>query len=389
MRWKFPDRDDHEEATARQAVTGRIDAWWREFARNAAAIDKSFKRGSGFDLVGFMANHLQAIDESLMWEYGPALKGEGHRLAISPEAEHGLHPMTEVILARAPKVPGFEFYQGRPAEGPEWAVQTVEGRVGVNIAKGSIRVDIGEFNRVDVLFFFPGIGDSDTANNAAFVASESLFGEPTLDRWVGVIEALPRPEGTGWMPLADAATAMQRGIDAVRESLPDAPWSEWINDATWTSLELNAPEDVPREPWGWNDLLLGTVPHTEMLQGILRGQLFYSGRFSRHGETFCYVKFDESELESRFDMRRPAEDALDEALRQAGLGCTCGGGTGVWHGYAMLALTDVSRAIPLIRQVLAAARVPNSTWLQFLDFDLCDEWIGVYSDTPPPPRPEA
>lgn len=387
MRWIFPDPNDREENAAREAVRGRIDAWWRAFEQNAETIAASFSRRAEFDLVGFMQGSLQAIDDQLMWEFGPALKGEGHRLAISPEVEHGLHPLTDEILARSPAVAGYEFYHGRPPEGAQWAANSVEGRVGVDIRKGSIRVDIGEMNRVDVSYFFPGVEDEQLATNAAFIASESLFGEQRMDRWVGVVEAWQRPEGDGWMHMEHAAEAMQRAIDAVQESLPDGRWSEWVEDASWTGLEMKPPDDHEPDPHAFGDMLIATVPHPEMMQGILAGINFHSGRYSRHREKFAYLKLDETDHEggARFDFRRPAEDAVDAALREQKLGCLAGGGTGVWFGYCLLALTDVKKAIPVIRRVLRAHKAHTNSWLLFLDYDWCAEWVGIWDDTPPPP----
>ncbi|MCB9895776.1 MAG: hypothetical protein H6839_15120 [Planctomycetes bacterium] len=387
MRWVFTDPNDREENAAREAVRGRIDAWWQEFAANSKRISGVFSRREEFDLVAFMQRTLQAVDENLMWEFGPALHGEGHRLAISPEAEHGLHPLTDEVLARAPRIPGFEFYHGRPPEGPAGAVMSVDGRVGVDISNGSVRVDVGEMNRVDVSYFFPRVDNEKNANHAAFIASESMFGEQCLDRWVGAIEAWPRPEGEGWMPMEQSSAAMQRAIDAVLESLPDGPWASWINDCDWTGLELNPPEDYEPSAHRFGDLLYATVPHTEMMQGILRGTLFHSGRYSRLGEKFCYLKLDESELpkDKRFDFRRPAEDAIDAGLRASDLGCLVGGGSGVWFGYCLLALADVAGAIPVIREVMRTHNASVNSWLLFLDYDWCDEWVGIYDDTPPPP----
>jgi hypothetical protein len=388
MRWVFPDRNDREENAAREAVRMRIEAWWKAFTKNATAVDEHFG-GREFELVDFMQSTLQAIDDRLMWEFGPALAGDGHRLAISPESAYGLNPMVAEILARAPKVKRFEFHQGRPPEGPEWAQRSVEGRVGVDVSKGSIQVTAGDFNRVNALFFFPGVESEEQANAAAFVAAESLFGEQTLDRWVGAIGALERPEGGGWMPFAKAGQAMAEAIKSVRESLPTEPWSKWVQNCEWSSMEINPPEGAEPDYSGWRDVRIATVPHAEMLGGIVNGALFHSARFSRHDEKFCYLKFDESELEgdARFEFRRPAEDAVDATLRKAALGSLVGGGSGEVFGYTMLALTDVAKAIPLIQKALQQHALPENSWLLFLDYDWCDEWVGLHEKAPPPPMP--
>jgi hypothetical protein len=35
---------------------------------------------------------------------------------------------------------------------------------------------------------------------------------------------------------------------------------------------------------------------------------------------------------------------------------------------------------------MRAAAVANRSWLLFHDAHLADEWIGIYEDTPPPPK---
>jgi hypothetical protein len=62
-----------------------------------------------------------------------------------------------------------------------------------------------------------------------------------------------------------------------------------------------------------------------------------------------------------------------------------GGGSGLRYAYIDLALLDVKRAVPVIRQVLSDCRAPLRSWLLFHDDDLAAEWIGIYRQTPPPP----
>jgi hypothetical protein len=117
------------------------------------------------------------------------------------------------------------------------------------------------------------------------------------------------------------------------------------------------------------------------------GGLFCSERFSRCGETFCYVKLDGSQVlaEERVADKSKIEDALDAALKPSKLGCSIGGGTGLRYSYIDLALTDVDKGIERIRHALQAAQVPNRSWIQFFDTDLAAEWVGIYDDCPPPP----
>jgi hypothetical protein len=105
------------------------------------------------------------------------------------------------------------------------------------------------------------------------------------------------------------------------------------------------------------------------------------------GEWFCYLKLDAMDVpsEHRVEFRAQFEDALNPQLLQAGVGGCIGGGSGLRYSYVDLALTDVNRAIPIIRQVLASCRAPLRSWLLFFDDELAREWVGVYQQTPEPP----
>jgi hypothetical protein len=89
--------------------------------------------------------------------------------------------------------------------------------------------------------------------------------------------------------------------------------------------------------------------------------LFHSERFSKCGETFCYVKLDGKDGldEEKFPDKAAIEDALDEVLRPRRLGCHIGGGTGLRYSYIDLALTDVQQGLDAVRRRLREGNVPK------------------------------
>ena len=74
-------------------------------------------------------------------------------------------------------------------------------------------------------------------------------------------------------------------------------------------------------------------------------------------------------------------------MRREEVGCYVGGGTGLRYSYLDLALTDVARAVVIMR-VLREGNIPKRTWIQFFDTDLQTEWVGIWDDAPPPPMPD-
>ena len=111
MRWRFFTPGEHPEEDAQRAMVGaRIDAWWQAFAAKAEALDQLFSNLAQWDLVDGWTQHLRSIDQRLVWEFGPGSSG-GHRLVITPEADHHLRPLVEEILARAPKLANWSFFR--------------------------------------------------------------------------------------------------------------------------------------------------------------------------------------------------------------------------------------------------------------------------------------
>src|SRR4051794_8506209 len=192
MRWRMVDPSDKREQAEREATIAQIDLWWERFQTECDAISASFSRQSTSRfakkgaLTNWMRDHLQAISPSLMWEYGPALNGNGNRLVITPESDRQLRPLLSAILERAPSLPGWEFYPYRVPEDVAIARQTVRVRAGVDSADFRVRLARGDHNRIDLCYASPSVKslDDQTAFNAAFVATESLLGEELLDKWV-------------------------------------------------------------------------------------------------------------------------------------------------------------------------------------------------------------
>ena len=391
MRWIFADPANQAEMAYRNRKFGAIDAWWREFQRRATDLDALFHRKSEWDLPQWMHDHLGAVDPGLMWEYGAAVRQPGHRLVITPEQRKWLRPVVRSLLERAPKVSGWEFYPHRLPEDVPMAIQMVEARVGINITGALVSASVAPGRKIDVLFSFPnqpGL-DEQTANSAAFVATETLMGEHVLDTWIGGI-GLADGHATGQrpLPMERAQATVGALVRSIQEQLPAAKMHDISVGDHWSNVELS-PEEADDYP-SRQDLIIASTPSIELFRAAHGGMIFTSSCHSRFGELFCYLKIDGIDVPRQkfVDFRANFEDALNPVLLQAGVGCCIGGGSGIRYSYIDLALSDVNRAVPIIRQVLAGRRAPLRSWLLFFDDELSREWVGIYATTPEPPMVE-
>jgi hypothetical protein len=407
MRWLYFDPSNPEEAAAHAAVMNRMDEWWNRFAAKTADLVELFAQRSVWDLPAWMEQALRPVSSHLMWEFGPAISGNGHRLVITPEAAKHLRPMVQTLLERAPKLPGWEFYPYRPPEDVEMAKQTVAARTGGDLSGTMATAMIGEHNRIDLCYHYPETrgADEQRAFQNAFVATETLLGEELLDKWVGsiTVQAIrkrgastktlgrARPPVPGLLPLERLKPTFDALIASIQDQLPDQPYyvfqpgldASSDADAFVIELEPTPTDDYPRR----EDLFVAIGTNQGVWRAQYQDECFYSERFSRHGEIFCYLKMDGSEGldEEKFADRSAIEDALNQALVPNRVGCVIGGGTGLRYSYIDLALADLAAAVPLIQSRLRAGNINRRTWLLFFDAPLSHEWIGVYDDSPSPP----
>ncbi|MCA8911067.1 MAG: hypothetical protein KDB82_05150 [Planctomycetes bacterium] len=386
MRWLYPDPNDKEENAARSAVVSRIERWWQAFAERADEIRDSFHDDSEFDIPGFMRASIEQIDQRLGWEFGPALNGDGDRLVITPEHNLALRPLADAIIARAPELPGWEFFHARPPEPPNVALAAVEAETDVELGKCEVCAETDDMNRVALKFYLPEAIDRELAGVQAAIAAEALLGEESFARWIGRIDVSSREDGSGWGPLSDLHKLVFAQVEVIDDTLFKTPLVLNVDRLQWSLWRLSPPkkDEYPRQ----QDLIMGSSALDSMSACAQLGQSFDSRRYSRAGETFCFLKFDGEgrKIAQRMDERKVVEDSINEALVAAELGVVVGTGTGKKYSYLDLALTDLNKAIPEIVKQMRAAKVANRSWLLFHDAHLADEWIGIHEDTPPPPR---
>jgi hypothetical protein len=389
MAWKFLNLHDPRAAKRQQRILGKIDRWWAAFEKRVPALDALFRRQRDWNLARWMAKRLQTINRNLMWEFGPNPEG-GYQLIITPESRKDLRPLVETILERAPQLAGWRFLSHRPAEPLGDAIETVRAQTEYDITDCRVQVRRGEAHGLELLFHMPDClsEEDELATASAWVTAECLLGEETLDHWVDTVQVTPEAGSGRWLGLERLRERAEALIQSRVDQLPSCPCHEMDrNQVAWNLFKVQPTEEAEDYP-GTEDLLMGVSMLEDLWMNAHSGQPFYSLRYSRFGERFAYLKIDGSDDWSgtRFRNREEIEETLGKALMQAKLGCVIGGGTGRRYSYIDLALTEIRPAFRIIQPILRDGRLPGRTWLLFFDCEWAREWLGLYDNSPPPPR---
>lgn len=403
MRLKYLDNPSAAERSARDDLIAHIDAWWKSFAAEEPAIEAHLMNmsESDYDLPGFIGRHLDAIHPQIMWEIGPPIRGEGRRLVITPEASHAIAPIVDIVLERAPKLPDWEFYPRRLTDDLHTVAALVHARMElpVDISEWYFTALVTDEGKVDLCYYCPN-RDIDAAKleHAAFVVTEYQVGEHNLNAWIGSIGgASDAPADVKLHSMLDFHRIVFDAIGQCKAMRALQPYHLCANDVEgyvvqvpeelWEEIAGEAHAfDAPRR----DDLLIGNTLLPRLWANTRASGNLYDEEFSAHGEIFCYLKIEGGgelvlgDVESRADI----EDALEALLTPTQLGAVIGAGFGARYSYIDLALTDVVQALPLIRQALEGRDISHRAWLLFFSCELADEWIGVFPDTPEPPRGE-
>jgi hypothetical protein len=373
LRWTFP---DPREAAARASVDAAIDAWWQALAgirgRLAPQLDQSF------DLMAFVAQHLQCIHPDLRWELRPGVTARWCFVVTAEEDRH-LEPLVARVVSRAPAQLGFEVAPERTRESLPMALATVKGRFGVDAADWTVEFGPPQHGFVNVCW--RGAPEPEPA----VWLMKCLVGERAVMDWVGPVE-VGRPSlraklfrGSRIGP-AEFATAFEAQQRLLLEERPSRPLQRRDTDSSWSVVSLK--RDGPPEG-RLGDVVSAATNDVAFLELLLSGAPFSPRRLSRFGESFAYVQLPVPPEEG-LRLRTTLEDALDQALAPNDLGRCITSATGTRNTYVVLVLRDLREGVDRARQVLETAGVPRGTCLRFPEDSLSAEWVGVFPDTPPP-----
>jgi hypothetical protein len=288
----------------------------------------------------------------------------------------------------------------------ELALAEVRATHEVELERATLRAGFGRGHLLELTLGVPGGAGSENEQNAAENLVRALLGDRVFETWIGAVHVTPAPRSGSLRvldPLAprttlnlselfDTVAAATCGVLQGLPALPrtgDSSVAAQGSDATatatadtreeWTLLETEPLADTRGARK--DDLILASTCTPELLRCYLDGSPCASRRFSRAGEHFVFLSYEDDErtMQARVARRTVIEAALASAV--APVGVVTGVGLGVKTTYVDLALCNLETGLKSLISNLRDLGVPARSFIQFFDSELADEWLSIWPDS--------
>ena len=274
------------------------------------------------------------------------------------------------------------------------ACSRVVAEFGVDLTRARARCGFARGHLIDVVVYVPGGLGHEREQEAAEELVWLLVGAELFERWIGKVSVTPSARGgpltvlntnsedRNALPVSELCASVRAAIEGVQHGLAETP-PRPTSSEDWVLFEL---EPEPAEDYAaQDDLVIVSTRLPELKKSFLRGEPFFSGRFSCSGELFAYLKYESRARtsEARLAERGELEAALAARFRpdQAAV---FGTGLGLRYAYLDFVLRDPRSVEDLIIPVVRAASEITRGWVLFCDAELEREWLGVHEHTPEP-----
>ncbi len=398
MRWRYIDNQSQTEVLYRKRVLDQIENWWLSFAKRSKEFESHIRGRRPLpieELANWVDDGLNKINDNLLWELWPG-DDDTCLFIITPEMDHYKRPLVKTIVEMAPHIEGWSFLPVRPALSVDVLQSIFESRTGLSIPETKISCVRSSRNVVDVTFFsdsFSGENDREDIETA-YCLCEYLVGEDTLNKWIGTITtqvintsagrivslfARDKPiDMTHTKSLSEFAQAVDKVVLEIKLQIDDEPLRLQILQPA----ELLTFEDAASHSAATRRTFVSAKK--DIVESIVLNGLFYSERFTKHGERFCYLKITGGELLVATEWFVKLRGQVDQQLRAAEAGCVFGFGHDAEHLFIDLAIENFDEAVVVLRNVAQQEKLPVNSWLLFFDTELEQEWIGLFGETVAP-----
>ncbi|MEI9938141.1 MAG: hypothetical protein WDO69_13055 [Pseudomonadota bacterium] len=277
------------------------------------------------------------------------------------------------------------------------ALARIRAESGWDFSRARARAGFTRGHLLEVVVFLPGGNGNLLETEAGEELVRLLVGDELFERWIGRVLVTPTARGgllavlnesaedRSALPIELLLDSVHAAIAGLKLGLAELTFGHTPGTDDWFAFELS-PEPA-MDYAAQDDLVFCSTRVPELKKCFLRGEPFFSGRFTACGALFAYLKYDTTETTpgARIAERAKFEEMIQRALREDD-GRVVGFGMGLRYGYVDLALIDPDCFRQRLAPELRALSISKRSWLLFCDSELESEYLPVYSDSPVPWR---
>jgi hypothetical protein len=218
-----------------------------------------------------------------------------------------------------------------------------------------------------------------------------LIGEKIHRVWIGSFDIISQcPPDEKILPIRELSNFVNEKIEEARKRLPREPYGIIDGMGEWVGINFEPPENC--DYTGRSDMISMCTMAPEVIESAHNDIRFYSERFSKFNEIFCYLKMERwihDDEEKYEDYKTKLIDELNLGLRKNQIGMVTGAGSGLKYSYIDFVISNIPRGARIIQSKLRKIqKSQKNAWIMFFDSAMEANWIGVYDDSPPPLLPD-
>jgi hypothetical protein len=344
----------------------RIDNFWTAFAQQVSRSPEDVQT-----IPLWLNEQINLLQKGLSWDVGPWNSGK-YNLAITCEDRYQLRPLVDEIIRKAPVLDGWTYSATRPPIPTEMVANVFQSRTGKTLPACTVSCAPANLNFIDIEFrLSPNV--QKVSQEELFALLEIILGEEFLQIWIGDIRFEKKFFGNIFgtkfqsIQLSDLREHCENLVDSIlQSSTPSTFYFEQAKPERGALVNLLGHPEMSSI-----DRLTSNTFHPGITKATL-AKRFWSERYSRRGETFCYLKIDAAyDVAQRYEV----ENGLDEFLRSEKLGCVWGGGSGLKSAFIDVVFADFDNSLPPLKEYLARKNISAS--LSFYDLSYQNVKIPV------------
>ncbi len=393
-RWEFI-FEPGPEAIRKEETLKKIDRFWADFKANKDKLTWTSDPKADKTLVGnWFSRHVHSFDPRLEWEAGGNKNG-GSDLDISAAENIDLMPLLHTIIERAGNIPGWHFSCFRQPMRSDLVAEAYQARTRKQLPAYRASVTRSKHDGIDVAISSPRFIGSNRAEDlgTAMLLSEIVLGEEDAEKWVNDVSSSQAPlKSTVPFDYNKEAENFSKSFEEQKWSITSKRpkkyrWQIKYPDRvvllTASKAAFKDSDKYERYRFSWMS------PDAELAQAMSHSSRFFSEHFSALNEKFAYLHVISTPGDDTDNRRPDIEDALDKLLREKQLGSVVATGRGKPESYYFdLCLTDVEKAVPVLKNFCVTQKLPAKTWLRFYDLYWRNEWVKMLPTTPELKNPQ-